>query len=363
MALDPVAFAVIGSSPLAHFLAGLLAGAQQGKVALVADPHSSFRLARGIDLSVAAITRPETWALLRPTTAETLRLLGKAGAKRAIERIDPLFAGETASGAAALSHIRHMAAAFDYDAEPVRTPKATSGLSLRFRDAVLLDRSQLVPLLENWLDRSGVIRRGARTVTLSASSEGTTVTLGQESINAGSVILADDAAITAHFPSNQREQIFLSTPALSMLTEPLGTLAAPVTVLTDRDLVLSQGGGRGVWAMGFGRTEDVLGKVGAHLEGYGALRRTGQSVFRALRSRDGAPVIGQVGGAGPLVIANLGWSGFFLVPALARWIAGQASETETQYFSARAPQGSAIRSEVSEYMGAAEPANGMDYVT
>jgi hypothetical protein len=89
MAAGTYDFAILGASPFALLLAGLLRSAHGKSVVVVADPWSDYRLARGFELSVMPATRPETWALLKRGATETTRLLGTVG-KNLYERVDPL---------------------------------------------------------------------------------------------------------------------------------------------------------------------------------------------------------------------------------------------------------------------------------
>ena len=81
-------------------LAGLLATAHSKRVCLVGDSGSAFRLPRSADLSVMPVTRPETWALLKETTPEVVRLVGRLRGRSGMQRIDPsLFDAARADGA------------------------------------------------------------------------------------------------------------------------------------------------------------------------------------------------------------------------------------------------------------------------
>ena len=65
-------FVVVGSTPLARLVAGLLASVHGKTVVFSGESQSGYRLPRGLDLSVAPITRPETWALLKAVLPESL---------------------------------------------------------------------------------------------------------------------------------------------------------------------------------------------------------------------------------------------------------------------------------------------------
>src|SRR5690606_27742163 len=101
---------IIGSTPLAGLVAGLLAREHGRRVCLVAEPFSPFGLERGFSLSAEVITRPETLLLLRRLSAETLKLIGGIG-RNLVDRVDPLFIGESRASIAALGHFLHLAQA------------------------------------------------------------------------------------------------------------------------------------------------------------------------------------------------------------------------------------------------------------
>ncbi|MCS6760427.1 MAG: hypothetical protein MO852_16990, partial [Candidatus Devosia euplotis] len=110
-------FAIIGATSLARLLAGLLSSAHGKAVLLQGGGQPGYRLVRRLDLSVAAITRQETWALLAACVPETTRLIIRPGKRAAITRLDPIMFADQAGGKQALGHVRHMAAAYGLAAE------------------------------------------------------------------------------------------------------------------------------------------------------------------------------------------------------------------------------------------------------
>ena len=84
MSESAVDFAVFGSSPLASLVAGLLASRHKRRVIIVGEPEARYRLPRALDLSVAPITRPETWALLTANKADSAKLISKIGGRNAV---------------------------------------------------------------------------------------------------------------------------------------------------------------------------------------------------------------------------------------------------------------------------------------
>lgn len=313
MGADAFDFAIVGSSPLALLLAGLLAARHQRKVCLVAQSHAAFRLPTGLDLSAAPLTRPETWALLAATVPETVRLLARVAGKLAYDRIDPLIVAETAAGRDALGHVRHVALGFGHAVEPEPASAALpdGAVANRFRDAVLINRPFLEAALMPWLESVGVRRLD----TPDATAEFT--------------VLADDEAALA-----RGSRLLQPQPSLTLMTEPLPALPAPVMSFIDRGLAIRQLAGGGVSALVRGEGTNANGMAGAAL-GERA-RLAGQAPFLAAATPDGAPMLG-LSEANVFTIAGLGMTGAFLAPAIARFLAGAATTQEAAWIDARSP--------------------------
>ncbi|HEY4203291.1 MAG TPA: hypothetical protein VGM83_22275 [Devosiaceae bacterium] len=308
-----------GSTPLAALLAGLLASVHGRRIALASDGNAAFGLVRDIDLSAALFTRPATWELLQAATPETIRLIEKMGARTALGRCDAIFVAETEAGREVLGHFGHMSAGFGQIAERLSdggfVPDAAA---LRLRDVTLINRSLLQPRMEAWLDQAGVVRSGG-------------------DLEATMVVLADDTAILAHGLVEPLGEIAMN----SVLTEPLPPLRAPVLNFIDRAGLLMQRADRSVIGVGHG-------DIGATLAHGQVAHRAGESHFRGVFSRDGAPVIGPLAAGGPMVFAGLGTVGAFLAPVLARLIAGDATPAEQAWCLAHAP--TANRAVIAEFV-------------
>lgn len=346
--------AIFGSTPLSGLVAGLLATVHQKKVCIVGDVQSAFRLAHGIDLSVMPVTRPETWALLKEGTGETLKLVARLGGKAVVHRIDPIFVAETRSGSDALAHMRHVALGFGYAVErSLGGGGLENGTAYRLRDAVFLQRPALQPLIEQWLAASGVGRIPARGTKVTLKRDGSArIESGAISFEASKAVLCDDAALLAHLDVDERDRLLVSQSMTTLLTEPALPLAAPVMIYPDRGVTLSQGPGGNILALSAGRPELATARVGGCLINQGHLRRAGQISFRSVLTVDGAPLIGQAKGLKSVVVAGLGVGGAFLAPAIARLIAGTASDREQRYFGAHEAGRGSARSMVADYQGA-----------
>ena len=351
--------AVFGSTPLAGLMAGLLATAHGKRVCLVGETGSSFRLPLGLDLSVMPATRPETWALLKAMTPETVKLLGRIGARSAMQRVDPVFAADGSAGSEALSHMRFVASGFGHAVE--RLPNGggvVSGEAYRLRDALLLRRGHIETAMTAWLSQSGVGQLAARDVTVTLRRDGSArIGFAGTTIEAAHAVLADDAAIVTYLDAPERDRTLVLQTATAMLTEPTFPLVAPVVVYPDRNVTLSRNRRGSVLAFSAGPAEQATVQVGRCLAGHGPLRRAGQHIFKSVGTVDGAPLVGPARGLRATVIAGLGLSGAFLAPALARLVAGVASDEEKSYFAAREAGRGNARALVADYSGGLEVQN------
>lgn len=329
-------FAVLGATPQARLVAGLLASAHGKTVVFQGESQSGYRLPRGIDLSVGAFTRPETWALLKASLPETLKLVSRIGKRGARSRLDPIFFADMDGGKEALAHMRHMAAAFGLAAERVPTSLLGNGREgVVLRDAVLLRRHILEPALDRWLDQVKVRRLGADDRVLVRIDGSAECTVGDEKIEIGQTVLADDNAIMAHLPSRLWPTLLQRQVASTILTEPTDAIAANVMHQLDSGLVLTQQAERGIIAFGPGAISEFSVSLGDILGRQRAFRQAGQSSYARLVSTDGAPAVGRAGGTGPDILAGFGSIGAFLSPATARWLCGVASSSENAWFGSR----------------------------
>ena len=345
-------FAIFGSTPLAGLLAGLLATAHHKAVCLVGGASSAFRLPRAIDLSVSALTRPDSWALLRQTTPETVKLLGDMHIPRqGVRKVDPIFVAETSEGADALSHMRHLAEGFGIGMERTQSP-AIGGTAYTLQDAVLLHRATVEPAIMAWLAKAGVGlltgREGSVTIRRDGSAR---LEHAGATIEAQHAVLADDAAILAHLEVDERDRTLAVLPAMVILTEPTGPLPSPAMLYVDRDVTLMRSRSGAVTGIGIGRTEDAIERIGGCLAGRGPLRRAGQHVFRTVTTVDGAPLVGAARGLKATVLAGLGPSGAFLAPAIARRVAGAATEAEQAWFATHEAGRGNARAQAAEFRG------------
>lgn len=336
MTQTPIDFAIIGSTPLARLVAGLLASAHGKSVVFSGESQSGYRLPRGIDLSVAPLTRPHSWAMLKTGLPETLKLLSRIGGRGAWSRVDPVFFAGGAAGKEALAHVRHMALAFGHGAEPVPASLLGSGREgLLLRDAVLLHRPTLEAGLDAWLVQHKVRRLGdddRLEVRADGSAE---LVAGDARIAIGQTVLADDAAIIGHVPAEQWPALLSRQVASTIFTEPTQAIVSPVTCHLDSGLTLVQRQDRGITAMGPGSIDPFAAELGDLLGASRAFRQAGQSSYETLVTADAAPAVGRINGVGPDVLAGFGPTGAFFAPLIARWLSGTASAAESAWLGAR----------------------------
>lgn len=342
-------YLVVGSTPLAGLLGGLLAVAHQRRVCLVGEPFSPFRLQRCIDISIAPVTRPETLILLKRVAAETSKLIAGWG-KGLVSRIDPLFIAETPDSIAALGHFRHLAIALGYTVEPVADRGISDGLMLRVRDSQMLGHGRLEPALEAWLAKHDVRHLDHAETTLTLRKDGT-ARIGHDghSAEAAHVILAGDDAVLAHLPEEARDRSLETVPGAAILLEAGKPLPAPYVSFLDRGVILGQDGKVSVSALLSGDPTSARARLGSATAKAGPLRLAGETVINTLRATDGAPFIGLARGLKTTVIAGLGPSAAFLAPAIARHIAGVSPPDEAEWFAARGPSRGNLRLQAAEH--------------
>ncbi|WDR02769.1 hypothetical protein PSQ19_00570 [Devosia algicola] len=330
-----VDFAVVGNSPLALLLAALLAGTHKQKIVLIGQPPSPFSLAGGLALSVAPLTRPETWSMLAACVPETEKLIAHLGGKAALLRADPMFLANSASGVQALSHIRHMAHGFGHPVERVSSGEV-NGQAIRWRDALWLNQVTLTSALLEWLDDNKISQHQTATLATRRDGKGRAVfNAGEHQIAARNAVLADDGAIVANLAPAVLQSRFNRATGTSILTEPTTPLAATVMVQIDSGVQLSQGAAGGIAATSPLAPDRALPQLAGLLKPHRHLRLAGQDQFTHLATRHGAPLVGTLTPSGPTILAGLGLVAPFLAPALARYLVGQASIGESTYFADR----------------------------
>ena len=349
MAYGSYDYLVLGSTPLAGLLAGLLAVEHQRRVCLVGEPFSPFRLQRSIDISIAPVTRPETLLLLKRGAAETAKLVNGWG-KGIISRADPLFVAETPESIAALGHFRHLAIALGYAVEPVADRSLADGLILRVRDVQLLGHGRFEPALETWLGRHGVRHLDRADTDLTLRKDGTArIVSADHSVEAAQVILAGDDAVLDYLPEDARDRSLEPLAGAAMLLDTSKPLAAPYLSYLDRGVVLVQDGKASASALLTGDPATARARLGSTIARAGTQRLAGETVVGHISTVEGAPYVGPARGHKALVIAALGPAAAFLAPVLARFAAGVAAPDEVEWLAARGPSRGHQRLSAADY--------------
>lgn len=331
----PADFLVAGSTPLARLVAGLLAQSHGRRVIFVGESQATYRLPRSLDLSVAPLTRPESWALLRPSSDETARLITRIAGRGALRHIDPIFFADSAADREALAHCGQMAAGFGVAVEKVAPSLLGQGREgLLFRDAIRLNRPVLEPALDTWLAEIGVERPEISGLRIGLDGSAVVATSAGELV-AHQAVLADDTAIIAWLPLQHWPMLLRRQAGATILTTPTKPLAAPAMVQIGSGTVLKQQAEGGIAALGSEDLAVFSGRLQALLGRDRQVEQAGQTGYQRLVSIDGGPLVGRAAGQGADIVAGLGMAGAFLAPALARWLAGAASPAEAAWFGAR----------------------------
>jgi hypothetical protein len=304
-------------------------------VVTVGSALARYRLPRAIDLSVAPITRPETWALLSATIPEASKLIAKIGGRGALRRVDPIFFADGAIGTEALGHFSHMASAHGVLVEPVPPSKIGEGRkALRIDDALTINRPAFEPTLEAWLTREGVKRLSDAAISFGEAGS-VEIGAGENLVAARHAVLVDDTAILGHLPGWQWPSQLLRRQRASILTASSQHLAGPIMLQLDSGAVLVQHEEGGMAAMGLGALGAFSTAIAELTAESGQLQQVGQVGFEAVASSDGAPLLGPAVPEGVQLLTGLGPTGIFLAPVLARWLAGEANAEEGAWCNAR----------------------------
>jgi len=337
MANRDVDFAIFGASPLACLVAGILADRHGKTVAQVAETEARYRLPRRLDLSIAPLTRPQTWSLLCAQVSETQKLLVRIGGRSVLRRLDPVLFADHAEGQEALGHIAHMARAFGLLADRVPLSKTgRSRVAVRLEDTLMLDRPMLLAPLEKWLTSLNVTRFAPEHATLNPDGSAN-LSHGEETIHAAQSVLIDEAAIIRHLPDKHWPALLRRRPHASILTAARERLASDVMISLDTGLSLMQIDGGSVAAFGPGALAPFSARLAHMLADKGVTQQIGQSGFEGLISVDGAPAVGGNSDGGPHIFSAFGPTGAFMAPMLARWLVDEARDEEATWCAAHDP--------------------------
>ena len=114
------------------------------------------------------------------------------------------------------------------------------------------------------------------------------------------------------------------------------TIDAYVEGIPNGDrITLRQLGSGSVIAHGPGEIAEFAGMLQRLLRQQQPFGQVGQACHVQVRTGDGAPAVGRVGGTGPDVLAGFGCWGAFVAPAIARWLSGAADPAESDWLGGR----------------------------
>lgn len=350
MADAPYDMAVIGSGTLPGLIAGQLALLHGKRIVLIAPTQSTYRLPRAIDLSLWPLTRPATLALLGRATTETVKLVGSIG-KGLVERRDLVALADSAEGADALSHFRHLARLAGFAAEPMREAGKRTMAGTRIRDVQALSAGRFGPALADWLAKAGVRLLDQRETVVSVKRDGSCrLTFGGLTTEAADTILAGEDALATLLPEDARDRLLTLVPRTSILAaSPRVALQGSIVYFPDRGVTLADLGKGGLVAFADGNPADAGARIGASLPPGPALPRLAEARFQSLVSRDGAPVFGTARGGRARYMAGLGPTGAMFAPMIARMLMGTSPADEAEWFAARAAAKGAPRSAAAEH--------------
>jgi hypothetical protein len=329
-------FAIIGESAASKLLAGLLTRDHKRRCVLLGDNEIRVRLPKSGNASFAPLTRPEHWAMLAQTSPETLKLLSRLGAKNTVQRCSALCLAQNQASREALSHIRTTAEFYGHTIE-VLSPSLLPSDSIGFyiSDIAHVDSVGVDEHLTRWLDDLGVVRASRQGLKLLKDGSSTLQTEA-DTLAFRQTILLDDQAVIDHLPISQWPRIAHRKLYSSLLVTPNQPLAAPILFEIDSGATLAATAGRGVNLIAPGDNAQAYADTHRLLASVGGGDVLGQRSFTRLVIPDGLPAFGRVGiSTGADVVLAAEHYALFIVPALARWIGGVASDAENTYFAER----------------------------
>ena len=325
-------FAVLGSSPFAALLAIALVVNHKKNVCLVQKLPAPLQLVRDVGLSVAPVTRPETWSLLTHSNGNLNTLLG-GRAPSILTRIDAIFAAYSHAGVDALGHIRHMAAAFGHITTPFSKKKLgaySSGFA--FEGVKRFRHRPFYETLPDWLTEIGVtVLEPART-EISVGRKYAVLDSGEGARRADAVIVTDADVGSKLLALPKLKQLCAISTSTALLSEPGGKSIFPVICDIDANAQYCAHPDGRLECVVHGNSKSAQQWLSRNLPTNTETRLAGMVEFPVLRSTDGAPIIGQVSASRLYLALALGQSAPFMAPAVARHFAGNGTPSEDIFF-------------------------------
>lgn len=333
----PHDFVIIGATPAAALLAGLLAHAHGKRVLRVAPQAARQRLSRHLDLALPLAARPDTWALIQRGVVDIRTQLVAMGALDAMATTAVSLHPDTVAGREFIGHVGHVAKGFGLRARII-------GTRWDLGRVPTLQADLMMAKMVRWLASAGVetVDRDAARLEFGG---GVPVSLPTGQIEGAQIVLADDDALL-ELPEGQRPPELRSLPVTVTLTARTRSLAAPVGYFPERGIVLTQQPQQHVLAIAAGENT-IDARIASALPGPFPLNRLATSRYRTIETVDGAPLIGRASPSGVFIAAGLGDAAAFAMPAIARHLAGIAEGAEATWLASHSI--GADRSQVAEF--------------
>ncbi len=346
--------AIAGSDQASALLAGLLAREYGKKVLLVQDLAAPYRLQRDFHLSFPMATRPETFSFISGLESEVHRLLVKIAGRQVLSSVAPLCLARSAEGSEALHHVAQMARYFGLEMDRAHGGHKEANVSFRVRGGQWVRPRLLWPALVNWVSDAGVQLIDGGECKITAHRDGSArIELGDLAHEAELLVLADGVALRRFGHKGDVGQDFVNCWGTSLLTEQTDMQDAVILQPEKGFCAWQQANGTlGVIAQ---VSADHVGALArANINSKRTLRRAGQAEYVHAVSKDAGPVVGRFSRSGAWVVAGFGQSALHAAPAVARLLAGRATEPEAAYLEPRSP--GATRGEVAEFAPVLESA-------
>lgn len=340
--------AVVGASPFAWLLAGLLAADHSRAIVLLSPAPNPHSLQSIPSLSLAPFTRPELWSLLRANTRPTVRRLARL-APGIAERIDLRLSAQSADAAIALNHMYRTAEGFRFPVDPpVRSGSATA---LTLRDVRLFNPTPLLSVAGRWLASSNVAVLNS-VGALKLKRDGS-ATFGATAID--QVVLADDGAILDWLDPEEIAHFARVETWVGIETAPQRHARHRAGIDLDTGAIFAQSGDGIVRATA--RDDDARGleRIASAFHSDPAPRLAALTHFSRLLTHDGAPAIGPTRRGRLFVVAGLGVLDVVLAPLLAAIISESASGVETEWAAAHGAERRQPRREIAEFVAGHVP--------
>ncbi len=343
MSAQSETIAVVGSTPFAWLLAGLLAADHSRAVVLLSDPPDPNRLWPRPSASIVPMARPEAWMLMHDHGADALRRITRI-APRAVERVKGQMSAHTADAIAAIGHMRGIMAGLGYLIEPVSSAKGQ--LSVTIGDARIFNPGRLVEAFAQWLAKENVaVVNSAR--GLKVRKDGT-ANFGATTID--KVVLADDEAIIEWLSDEEIATFGHVEPFVGIASAPMRMLERRLLFDLDNGAALCQFSGGSIQGAAIDADGLGLERI-AHCLPKGVTGRlAGQTQFRRIVPHDGAPILGATRRARTFSIAGLGGLDLMLAPVLARSIVGTGTADEAEWVASHGADLRQPRSNVAEFI-------------